>query len=1037
MSAPSGQWVNLNPQRNDLASALLQFRRLALRSKLPVMKPTVLLLFLSALSSVYAVDFAREVLPVLQRSCFECHGHEVQKAGLRFDDRATAFKGGEHGPVIAPGKPAESELLRRVSLPRTDKESMPRRGKPLAAAEIAILRDWIAAGAVWPDDVKADRHWAYVPPVKAAVPTAAVDHWSRNEIDHFVLDRLRQEKMTPSPVADPAVLYRRLSFDLTGLPPAPAAVDAFVKAMKTDPDAAIQAAADELLKSPEFGVKWARHWLDLARYADSHGFQRDDLRDVWAFRDWVVNALNADMPFDRFTIDQVAGDLLPNPTQDQLIATGFHRCTPTNVEAGTEPEESRINQVIDRVNTTGAVWLGTTMECAQCHNHKYDPFSQQDYYGLLAFFNNTEQEADRTDPKVPGSIQFKGPSMNLAMEAKIDPAAQQIQKEIAALDTRMAEMTKNADSAFAAWTTRMTAEIDQPMEEHPLEVVEFVSEEGSAFEILPDHSVLMKGDSAATDTYQIVARAALKGVTAIKLDALTDPSLPGEGPGRGEAARPNFVLNTFSAVRRQAAANDDPGTPLHFAAATADFSQKNFDPIGAVDDDEKTAWAVGPEFHKPHWAIFECETPVDVSANQELVFTLVQNFGGGRTLGRVRLTAVTGSLAAKDLPAGVAAILRKPEARRKPRELTALRRHFDQAMPEMVALKRQRAALEKKLTGKDNSASTLVMKELTQPRMSSIFKRGDYTQPGDRIQAHTPAILPPSSGPPNRVTLARWLVSRQNPLTARVTVNRLWAEIFGHGIVTTLEDFGIKGERPTHPELLDWLAVDFMEKGWSIKSIIKKIVTSAMYRQRSDTTAEMMARDDQNLLYARGPRFRLDAEAIRDNALTISGLISLKKGGPSIRPPQPDGLWKKVGGQQYDYKVSPGEEEYRRGLYVVLKRGAPYPSFVTFDASARMACVIKRSRSNTPLQALTLLNDPVYVEAGHALAARMIQEAPSSAADARLRYGFRLTTAREPREGELQVLMGLYEEQLPNGEEVAMQAVATTLLNLDETITKE
>ncbi len=939
--------------------------------------------------------------------------------------------------MISPGKPEASELLRRVALPRTDKESMPRRGKPLAAAEIANLRDWIAAGAVWPDDVKADRHWAYVPPVKAAVPMKADDAWSRNEIDRFVLDRLQREKLTPSPTADPAVLYRRLCFDLTGLPPSPPAVEAFVKAMQGDADAAIQAAVDDLLKSPEFGVKWARHWLDLARYADSHGYQRDDLRDVWAFRDWVVNALNADMPFDRFTIDQVAGDLLPNATQDQLIATGFHRCTPTNVEAGTEPEESRINQVIDRVNTTGAVWLGTTMECAQCHNHKYDPFSQQDYYGLLAFFNNTEQEADRTNPSVPGSIQFKGPSMTLAGDAPDSTEEQALTRAIADLDARIAEMAKDADTSFTQWTQRMRAELAQPAAEHALDIVEFVSDEGSAFEILPDHSVLLKGESAAKDTYHIVARAALKGITAIKLEALTDPSLPGQGPGRGDESRPNFVLNTFTAATRQAAANDDAGKPWVFVGAKADFAQTNFDPAGAIDADATTAWAINPEFHKPHWAVFELEKPQDIDAGQELVFTLAQTYGGGRTMGRVRVSAITGSLAAETLSEAVAKILTKPEARRKPREIAILRQHFNQTMPGVAALRRERAGLEKKLAGGKTAPTTLVMKELPKPRMSAIFKRGEYTQPGDPVQAHTPAILPPSSGPPNRVTLARWLVSRQNPLTARVTVNRLWAEVFGHGIVTTLEDFGIKGERPTHPELLDWLAVDFMDQGWSIKTLLRKIVTSATYRQRSDTTPEMLARDDQNLLYARGPRFRLDAEAIRDNALTISGLISLGKGGLPIRPPQPEGLWKKVGGQQYDYQVSPGEQQYRRGLYVVLKRGAPYPSFVTFDASARMACVIKRSRSNTPLQALTLLNDPVYVQAGHALAARMAREAPSSAADERIRYGFRLATARAPSPAELKVLMGLYEAQLAKGEESALQSIATALLNLDETITKE
>lgn len=751
------------------------------------------LLLLLPLATHAAVDFTAEVYPVLQRACFECHGAEQGKGGQRLHSREV-FAQADH-----------QEILRRVALPRSDKEAMPKRGTALTTREISALREWIAAGAKWPDNVQSAKHWSYVPPVRAALPVVKDSAWSKNPVDRFILARLEKEGLPHSPEADPAALYRRLSLDLTGLPPAISDVDAFVKAHAMDADKALSAATDKLLASKEFGVRWARPWLDLARYADSHGFQRDDLREIWAFRDWVVDALNADMPFDQFTIEQVAGDLLPNATPQQIIATGFHRCTPTNVEAGSEPEETRINQVIDRVNTTGAVWLGSTLECAQCHNHKFDPFTQRDYYSLLAYFNNTEREAERTNPKTPGSIQFKGVPLVLAGGAAADMKKQQdLNQKIAALE----------------------------------------------FEI-------------------------------------------------GEA------------------------------------------------DDKK----------------------------------------------------------------------------------------------EVVRMKKQMQVMQRQLAA-IKVPTTEVMRELPEPRMSAIFKRGVYTDPTDPVTATTPALFEgKASGPPNRLTLARWLVSRDNPLAARVTVNRWWAELFGRGIVSTVEDFGIKGMAPTHPELLDWLAVEFMERGWSMKHLLKLIVTSRAYRQSSQFAVRgselAQTSDPDNALLWRGPRQRLDAEAIRDNALAISGLLNLKQGGFPIRPPQPDGLWAKVGGQQYKYEVSPGSEQHRRGLYVVLKRGAPYPSFVNFDASARMACVVKRSRSNTPLQALTLLNDPVYVQAAQAFAKRIASESVSDSVDERLSHALRLALAREPRAQEIDVLRQLYESQrAAKDESAAWEAIATAILNLDETITK-
>ncbi|HTU17204.1 MAG TPA: PSD1 and planctomycete cytochrome C domain-containing protein [Gemmataceae bacterium] len=745
-----------------------------------------------------AEELPRQVYALLQRACWECHGRQQHKGKLRLDTREFALKGGRSGAVIVPGNAEASDLYQRISAAKDSAEVMPPRGEPLSAAQAQLIRDWINQGARWPEGAPSGKHWAYIAPTQPALPTVRDRSWPRNAIDHFILARLEKEKLAPSPEADRAALLRRVSLDLIGLPPSPAEVDAFCADRSSG---AYERLVDRLLASPQFGVRWARPWLDYARYADSHGFQRDDFRDLWPYRDWVVNALNADMPFDQFTIEQLAGDLLPGATEEQKIATGFNRSAPTNVEAGSEPEETRVNQVLDRVNTLATVWLGTTLQCVQCHDHKYDPFTMRDYYGLFAFFNNTAIEAERANPKVPGSIAFRGPVLTLSA-----------------------------------------------------------------------------------------------------------------------------IGNRLSAIGNRSKTKAESRVP-------------------------------------------------------------------------------------------------KAESR-KP-------------------------------------ATTLVMQELPKTRMSSVFQRGSYLTPGEKVVPGVPAVLPRLDVPPpkrNRLALARWLVSRDNPLAARVTVNRWWMELFGHGLVRTPEDFGSRGEPPTHPELLDWLAVEFMDKGWSMKKLLRTIVLSATYRQSSRMAPELLARDDANLLYARGPRFRLEAEMIRDNALAIAGLLSLKQGGPPIRPYQPKGLWIKVGGQRYDYVVSPGEEKYRRGLYVVWKRSAPYPSFVSFDANSRMVCRVKRPRSNTPLQALTLLNDPVYVEAATAFARRILRESPGDSVEDRIRYAFRAAVARTPRGDEVAILKRLFIKQRAvvrarssseghslvdasgsddtSAEFVAWYAVAAALLNLDETISK-
>ncbi len=751
-----------------------------------------------------------EAVAILKRACFECHGRNKQDGELRLDSREAILQGGSNGAAIDVGQVDASELLRRISLDKNDSDSMPQQGELLAPAEIKKLAQWIARGAPWSESVN-EPHWSYVAPARPVPPMVAGQLYD-NPIDAFIAERHQQSGMGFADQEESRVLCRRIYLDVIGLPPQVGEVEQFHREAQENITRAVEKLVDRLLAWPQYGEKWARPWLDAARYADSHGFQRDDLRDLWAYRDWVIRSLNDDMPFDQFTIEQLAGDLLPNATESQRIATGFNRCAPCNVEAGTDPEENRFNQIVDRVNTLGYVWLGTSLECAQCHDHKYDPFSRKDYYGLFAYFNQTAIEADRSNPNVPGSIRFIGPYLNLAGEERAK--TEEISRNIARLKQQLA--------------------IGSPTNE------------------------------------------------------------------RGEITR------------------------LRTELAQLEYQQNQLQPT-----------------------------------------------------------------------------------------------------------------------------KTLVMEEIQQPRVSTMYARGDFRNPSEQIEPSTPKTLHALDPrvPRNRLGLAQWLVDGQNPLVARVVVNRMWAEVFGAGLVSTPEDFGLKGEPPSHPELLDWLAVEFMECNWSQKSVLRAILTSQTYRQSSRITPSALANDPHNVWLARGPRFRLPAESVRDNALALAGLLSHKQFGPPIRPPQPAGLWTKVGGDRYDYQVSPGEDEFRRGIYIVLKRMSPYPSLINFDATARLACRVKRSRSNTPLQALTLLNDPVYVRAARELAERVQRELPTEDVDAQLRYAFQITVSRIPQLRELAALRQLFDEEcahaesMPLGESNAIRqawfAVASTLLNLDETITKE
>ena len=1009
----------------------------------------------SATPATSSVDFVRDIQPLLAARCYDCHGEEKPKGGLRLTSRKHALQGGESGePALVAGDSRRSPIIQRVST-SDENDVMPQKGDRLTAAEIALLTRWIDAGANWPDDA---RHWAYVKPVRPA-PPAITEKGAilQNPIDAFVVARLQAAGLKPSPPAEKPQWLRRVSLDLIGLPPTPAEVDAFVADTSAE---AFERVVDRLLASPHYGERWARPWLDLARYADSHGFQRDDLRELWPYRDWVIRAMNADMPFDRFTVWQLAGDLLPKSAdQDPLIATGFHRAVATNVEAGTDQEEARVNQVFDRVNTTGAVWLGSTLECAQCHNHKYDPFSQKDYYRLFAYFNNTPRETDYTTPKAMAALKFTGPYLELS-----DPVNEmkriELNQRLRKLDDEIAQRNRQLLKGREAWEETARAEVTAGGQTHVLEIANFESTGESNFRILADKSVLLVDDAPDRDTYIVTVKTTLTNITGFKLEALTDPSLPGNGPGRGDAARPNFVLNNFRVVMQAGAGGPEP---VKLVRATASFSQPRFSVENLLkpDNDNRGGWAINPQFGREHWATFVTEKPVGLAAGTTFTFTLEQNFGTGRTIGRLRLSALTGAVGGKPVPADIAAILRLPGAERTPQQTAKLNEHYLAQHPEAEQARLARLKLQQEINAV-RGPQTLVMQELPEPRPTFVLNRGNFLDPGERVEPGTPAALHglPSSQLKTRLELAQWLVRPDNPLVARVTVNRWWAEFFGRGIVSTLEDFGLKGEPPTHPELLDWLAAEFVEHGWSMKHVHRLIALSATYRQTSRLTPELLAKDDQNRLLARGPRFRLDAETIRDNALAVAGLLSRKQGGPPVRPYQPPGLWEnKVGGDRVTYEVSTGDDAYRRGIYTVWKRGSPYPSFVNFDATARTACTVRRSRSNTPLQALTLLNDPVYVEAALALAKRVVTESGANTPPERIRHAFRLCFARTPSADETSALLTLFAEQhtryvndaaaakalvgkspLPAdttaAELAAWHAVTTALLNLDEMITK-
>lgn len=1009
-----------------------------------------------------SVDFARQIQPLLIKRCSECHGPDKPKNNLRLDRRADALKGGKSGlPAIVPGKSGESELIKRITTSNAE-DIMPPKGEPLTAEQIALLRKWIDQGADWPEEKP---HWAFVKPTRPVVPDVGGD-WARNDIDRFILARLKQEKLSPSPEADRITQLRRLSLDLTGLPPTLAEVDAFVKDARPD---AYERAVDRLLASPHCGEHLARGWLDLARYADSNGYQVDLARSMWPYREWVIKAFNRNLPFDQFTIEQLAGDLLPNATLDQKIATGFNRNTKSNDEGGGDDEEYRTKAVKDRVSTTAATWLGLTMTCAECHSHKYDPISQEEYYRFYAIFNNTADRGNGTEP----SLAVPAPPM----QDKLD----YLRTRIGELKSELARAEQKLPADQKAWERRMAGRLNHWV---TLDLTKSVSTGGATFTNLPDGSVLATGVNSMYDTYQIEAAAPLPKITAVMLEVLPDPSLPKNGPGRWKQTG-NFILDEMGLSAT--GGKDAQPVSIFFGKATADWEQQYYRAEHAVDRNPKTGWAISPKFGERHFLIAELKEPLSSAAGTKLGFRFDSYHGNNHTIGRLRLsvTAEAEATALWPVPPEVAQALKVAERKRTPEQKNLVAAHYRSVAPNIRQIERELFRLsEREKEVANRKYSSLVMKERDEPRTTYVHVRGNFLEKGADVTAGVPAALGslPAGQPANRLALARWLVNPENPLTARVTVNRFWERIFGTGIVKTSEDLGKQGEAPSHPELLDWLACEFMAPSataydarnsqransnlhaWDTKHVLKLIVMSATYRQSAAADAERLEKDLYNRLLARGPRFRMDPEMIRDQALAVSGLLNPEVGGPSVYPVQVPNLWKELGFLRPEigmdeWPVSEGPDLYRRGLYTFWRRVCTYPTFATFDAPSRDVCVSRRPRTNTPLQALASLNDPVFLEMARVLGQRIM--ARGGSLDQQMDFAFRLCVARPPTKSELERLVGFYRQQLQGFERDAKAAeqllnngaaerpvkfdarklaawmmVGNVLLNLDETLTK-
>jgi mono/diheme cytochrome c family protein len=1176
------------------------------------------------------VDFNRDIRAILSDNCFACHGPDDKgrKAGLRFDRKADALKPAKSGDyAIVPGDLAKSTLIARLTSKDPDEVMPPpKTGKKLTAQQVELFKRWIQEGA------KFEGHWAFAKPERPVVPAVKNTKWSRNDIDRFVLARLEKEGLKPSSEADKAALIRRVTLDLTGLPPTLEEVDAFLADKSAN---AYEKVVDRLLKSPRYGEHMAKYWLDAARYADSHGYHIDSERSMWKWRDWVVEAFNQNKPYDQFTIEQLAGDLLPEATTEQKVASGYVRANMSTGEGGAIEAEYQCKYTFDRVETTGTIWLGLTLICSRCHTHKYDPIAQREYYGLYSFFNSlNESIMDGNKPNPEPFLRLPSPEQSRRQEElkKLMAEGQKkIEAPVAALDTAQAAWeSKWHDKLSKGWTTL------QPVS------VASTSSNGPTFKTLEDQSILAEGANPESDVHEVIIRAdADATIAALRLEALPHESLPKKGSSRADDGV--FRLSEFEAEivapakpakdwkegekpeEGNDAKKEEASKPkkLKFTQAVASAAASTREIDKAIDGKADTGWGVeAGASAEPQTALFALAEPAKVQKDSELRIRLrYEASKSKRAIGHFRLAAAQNdelvqllnppkaepwqvigpfkteglrhgftnafepekeidlkktyagvreeikwnakgefedgknNLLVQDLhgvhgayylyrtlkvpaarkldlsfraddalklwvndklvaeraeekpgdgllratvdlkkgdnkfllkivtvqgaayftfnknlgdtdtvPAEIAAVLATAKKLNGPQVAKVRdfyrREHsteFKDLFEKMDKWKEEDGAIEKAIP------STMVAREMDKQRETFMLIRGEYDKKGDKVEASVPAILPPlpEGAPTNRLGLAKWLMEPSHPLTARVTVNRFWQQYFGVGLVKTAEDFGVQGENPSHPELLDWLATEFIRTGWDVKALQRLIVTSATYRQTSKATPELRARDPENRLLARGPRFRVDGEVVRDTALAVSGLLNEKRGGRAVKPYEPPGLWEAVSfNNAQKYVPDKDDNQYRRSLYTYWKRQSPPPNMLLFDAPTREYCVVRRPRTNTPLQALALMNDLQFVEASRAFAQRILLEGGRSVND-RLAYAFRLATARRPDGEELRLLREALEQQLAQyrknsgaaekllsvgafkasesldrSELAAWTTIASMILNLDETVTK-
>jgi mono/diheme cytochrome c family protein len=1006
-----------------------------------------------------AIDFSRQIRPILAENCFACHGPDdrARKAKLRLDTKQGALG---HAGLVVPGKADESELIARITSQEASERMPPAKsGKKLTAAQIDLLRKWVEAGAPWSE------HWAFVPPQRAPLPNIKDAAWAREPLDRFILARLESEGLKPSPEADRVTLLRRVTFDLTGLPPTPAEVDAAVADKSPD---WYEKVVDRLLESTRYGEHMARYWLDAARYGDTHGLHLDNYREIWPYRDWVIKAFNTDKPFNQFVVEQLAGDLLPSPTTDQLVATGYNRCHVTTNEGGSIDEEVYVRNVDDQVDTNGTVFMGLTTGCSKCHDHKYDPLTQKDYYSLFAIFNNID------GPAQDGNAANTPPSMRVPTRDQADALARLKDKESAiraktagviatvkydpAADRDAAEDLPRAeyvwiDDAVPAGKPEVGGGVNVPWQ--------FVSSpEHPAF--AGRHSLRLQA-KGLQQCVLIEARSPLRvgeGDTLFAYVYLDPADPPKEIMLQWRTTdwlhRAYWGANTIPWGRDKSTERRTMG-PLPAAGQWVRL-EISAAKVGLAPGAVVTGWAFTQQGGTAYWdkAGLITRAPQGEPVYDNLTAWLrAQRATGGAGLPKAIQTIVK-----LDRTKRTAAQQKQLVAYFIENAYSGTRAALSPLNTELAALDHERMAIEKTMP------TTLVFKERPDERPAYILKRGEYDQRGPQVGRNTPLFLPPlpAGAPRNRLGFAQWLVEPQHPLTARVAVNRFWQQVFGTGLVKTTEDFGSQGEPPSHPQLLDWLALQFIDDGWDVKKFMKRLVMSHTYRQSSRVTPDRLAKDPANRLLSRGPRFRLDAEELRDQALFVGGLLVEKIGGRSVKPPQPAGLWEAVGyvtSNTRNFTPDHGlDKVHRRSLYTFWKRTAAPPQMTTFDAPSRESCIVRRERTNTPLQALEMMNEPQFVEASRALAERGMREC-GPAPEERLAYLFRLATARRPDSTELAELTAAYRDhlalytkdaaaarkligigeskpdpKLDPGELAALTMVTNLILNLDEVINK-